>query len=85
MIRMTKREPVSPKKGMVPAASNDDVITRMLDRRDIQTLMYCVRLTEISGQWQSGYPLRTPHQLECRLAELLRELERSEQSSQTAA
>ena len=47
--------------------------------------MYCVRLTEISGQWQPSYPLRTPHQLECRLAELMRELERSEQSSQTAA
>lgn len=47
----------------------------MLDRRDIQTLMYCVRLTEISGQWQSGYPVRTPHDLECKLAELLREVE----------
>jgi hypothetical protein len=73
------------KKGMCGWASNDDVLNRMLDRRDIQTLMYCVRLTEISGQWQPGYPLRTPHELECRLAELMRVLERSEQSSQTAA
>src|SRR5437764_1287897 len=31
----------------------------MLDRRDIQTLMYCIRVTEISGQWQSGYRART--------------------------
>ena len=47
--------------------------------------MYCVRLTEISGQWQSGYPVRTPHELECKLAELLRQVELSEQSTQTAA
>jgi hypothetical protein len=47
----------------------------MLDRRDIQTLMYCVRLTEIGGQWQAGYPVRTPHDLECKLAELLRQIE----------
>ncbi len=48
----------------------------MLDRRDIQTLMYCVRVTEISGQWQTGYPVRTPHDLEVRLAEVLRALDR---------
>ena len=47
----------------------------MLDRRDIQTLMYCIRVTEISGQWQSGYPVRTPTDLECKLAELLQQLE----------
>ncbi len=50
--------------------------------------MYCVRLTEIGGQWQSGYPVRTPHELECKLAELLREVERAEQAqlpSRTAA
>ena len=52
----------------------------MLDRRDIQTLMYCVRLTEISGQWQTGYPVRTPHDLECKLAELLRRVETREPS-----
>jgi hypothetical protein len=58
----------------------------MLDRRDIQTLMYCVRLTEISGQWQSGYPVRTPHDLECKLAELLRDVEqRSASRAQAAA
>ncbi|MFL6050919.1 MAG: hypothetical protein ACJ738_14205 [Gaiellales bacterium] len=47
----------------------------MLDRRDIQTLMYCIRLTEISGQWQTGYPVRTPHDLECKLAALLQQVE----------
>jgi hypothetical protein len=62
-------------QGMLRPPSNDDEITRMLDRRDIQTLMYCVRLTEVSGQWQSGYPVRTPHELECKLAELLRQVE----------
>lgn len=56
-------------------SSNDDDVIGMLDRRDIQTLMYCVRLTEISGQWQTGYPVRTPHELECKLAELLRDVE----------
>jgi hypothetical protein len=72
---MTKREPLSPKKGMVAGASNDDEINRMLDRRDIQTLMYCIRLTEISGHWQAGQPARTPHDLECKLAALLRQVE----------
>jgi hypothetical protein len=57
----------------------------MLDRRDIQTLMYCVRLTEISGQWQSGYPVRTPHELECKLAELLRTVEATGRRDATAA
>jgi hypothetical protein len=65
---------------MVPAASNDDVITRMLDRRDIQTLMYCIRLTEVSGQWQAGQPARTPHDLECKLAALLHQVERQQPS-----
>jgi len=60
---------------MWPRSSNDDDVIGMLDRRDIQTLMYCVRLTEISGQWQTGYPVRTPHELECKLAELLRDVE----------
>jgi hypothetical protein len=64
--------------------SNDEVITRMLDRRDIQTLMYCVRLTEVSGQWQSGYPVRTPHELECKLAELLRQVETRAAASRAA-
>jgi hypothetical protein len=57
----------------------------MLDRRDIQTLMYCVRLTEISGQWQTGYPVRTPHELECKLAELLRKVEAQEPKTTAAA
>ena len=48
----------------------------MLDRRDIQTLMYCIRIAETAGQWQSGSPARTPHDLECKLAELLASLER---------
>ncbi len=57
----------------------------MLDRRDIQTLMYCVRLTEISGQWQTGYPVRTPHELECKLAELMRTVEAHGERDATAA
>ena len=57
----------------------------MLDRRDIQTLMYCVRVTEVSGQWQSGYPSRSPHELECKLAELLRAVDRPAASTPTAA
>jgi hypothetical protein len=69
---------------MLWCPSNDEVITRMLDRRDIQTLMYCVRLTEVSGQWQSGYPVRTPHELECKLAELLRQVETRTAASRAA-
>ena len=83
MIRMTKRYPLSPLQGMVTGVSNDDVLIRMLDRRDIQTLMYCIRLTEIAGQWQAGYPVRTPHDLECKLAELLRDVE-SQQPTKAA-
>jgi hypothetical protein len=69
---------------MFAGPSNSDLETRMLDRRDIQTLMYCVRLTEISGQWQAGHPARTPHDLECQLAELLRQVESRQQPSQAA-
>ena len=47
----------------------------LLDRRDIQTLMYCVRLAEVHGEWQTGYPVRSPNQLECKLARLLVELD----------
>src|SRR6476659_2361106 len=75
LIRMTKRYPLSPLQGMVTGVSNDDVLIRMLDRRDIQTLMYCIPLTEISGQWQTGYPVRTPHDLECKLAAMLQQVE----------
>ena len=75
---------VSPMQGMCPHPSNVEP-EKMLDRRDIQTLMYCVRVTEISGQWQTGYPVRTPHDLECRLAALLREVERAERASATTA
>jgi len=71
-------------QGMCPHPSNVEP-EKMLDRRDIQTLMYCVRVTEISGQWQTGYPVRTPHDLECRLAALLREVERAERTSATTA
>ena len=78
------------KKGIARCPSNVDDGTAMLDRRDIQTLMYCVRLTETSGQWQSGYPVRTPNDLECKLAELLaqvgrREAARAARSRATAA
>ena len=47
----------------------------MLDKRDIQNLMYCVRVAETNGQWQPGYPVRTTNDLECKLAALLRELD----------
>ncbi|HEU0194392.1 MAG TPA: hypothetical protein VFQ71_09350 [Gaiellales bacterium] len=47
----------------------------MLDRRDIQTLMYCIRLAETTGQWRDAGP-RSAERLECKLAEMLRELER---------
>jgi hypothetical protein len=47
----------------------------MLDKRDIQTLMYCVRVAETSGQWQPGYPVRTTNDLECKLAQLLYEID----------
>jgi hypothetical protein len=49
----------------------------MLDKRDIQTLMYCIRVAETTGQWQHGYPARSPNELECKLAELLHQLEAS--------
>ena len=49
-----------------------------LDRRDIQTLMYCVRVAEVHGHWQAGYPVRSPNDLECKLAELLSDLDRRE-------
>ncbi|HSD01535.1 MAG TPA: hypothetical protein VLB81_04155 [Gaiellales bacterium] len=49
----------------------------MLDKRDIQTLMYCIRVAETTGQWQHGYPARSPNELECKLAELLHEIEAS--------
>ena len=51
--------------------------TTMLDKRDIQTLMYCIRVAETAGQWQHGYPARSPNELECKLAELLHEVEAS--------
>jgi hypothetical protein len=60
-------------------------VPEMLDRRDIQTLMYCVRVTEISGQWQSGYPVRTRTDLECKLAELLREVDATRHAPSAAA
>jgi hypothetical protein len=47
----------------------------MLDKRDIQTLMYCVRLAEASGQWRETSPSRSPHDLECKLAKLLHQVE----------
>lgn len=62
---------------MARPVSNADVDTAMLDKRDIQTLMYCIRVAETSGQWQHGYPARSPNDLECKLAELLHEIEAS--------
>jgi hypothetical protein len=47
----------------------------MLDRRDIQTLMYCIRITEAAGLWLEASEERSPHELEIKLAELLRAIE----------
>ncbi len=58
---------------MARTVSPVDHRPQMLDRRDIQTLMYCVRLAETSGSWQQGTPERSPNQLECKLAQLLRQ------------
>jgi hypothetical protein len=44
----------------------------MLDRRDIQTVMYCTRLTEASAHWREASSKRSPHDLELEIAELLR-------------
>jgi len=60
---------------MTGAASNAEAETTMLDKRDIQTLMYCIRVAETTGQWQPGYPARSPNDLECKLAELLHQIE----------
>ena len=63
------------KQGIRRAASNAEPNITMLDKRDIQTLMYCIRVAETAGQWQHGYPARSPNELECKLAELMREVE----------
>jgi len=60
---------------MAGPVSNADVDTAMLDKRDIQTLMYCIRVAETTGQWQHGYPARSPTELECQLTDLPREKE----------
>ena len=44
------------KQGIRRAASNAEPNTTMLDKRDIQTLMYCIRVAETAGQWQHGLP-----------------------------
>jgi hypothetical protein len=61
---------------MARPVSNADA-RQMLDKRDIQTLMYCIRVAETTRQWQHGYPARSPNELECKLAELLHEIEAS--------
>jgi hypothetical protein len=63
------------KQGIRTPASNAEAETTMLDKRDIQTLMYCIRVAETAGVWQPGSPVRTPNDLECKLAELLHEIE----------
>jgi hypothetical protein len=60
---------------MRTSASNAESEITMLDKRDIQTLMYCIRVAETAGVWQPGSPVRTPNDLECKLAELLQEIE----------
>jgi hypothetical protein len=63
------------KQGIRTSASNAEAEITMLDKRDIQTLMYCIRVAETAGLWQHGNPARTPNDLECKLAELLHEIE----------
>ncbi len=58
---------------MRPALELAEHGSTMLDKRDIQTLMYCVRLAESHGHWQHGTPPRSPNDLECKLAQLLRQ------------
>jgi hypothetical protein len=62
-------------QGIRTSASNAEADITMLDKRDIQTLMYCIRVAETAGVWQPGTPVRTPNDLECKLAELLHEIE----------
>ena len=66
-----------------PAVAGSTAVPMPLDRRDIQTLMYCVRIAEVHGQWQAGYPVRSPNDLECKLAALLAELDRDEAMAAT--
>jgi hypothetical protein len=47
----------------------------MLDRRDIQTLMYCIRITEAAGLWVEASEERSPHELELKLARFMRAIE----------
>ncbi|HEY8860308.1 MAG TPA: hypothetical protein VIM27_12710 [Gaiellales bacterium] len=35
-----------------------------------------MRVAETGGQWQPGYPVRSPNDLECKLAQLLYEVDR---------
>jgi hypothetical protein len=65
----------SPKEGIPSRRRRSMAQPSMLDKRDIQTLMYCVRLAEASGQWREASPSRSPHDLECKLARLLHEIE----------
>ena len=46
-------------QGIRTSASNAEADITMLDKRDIQTLMYCIRVAETAGVWQPGSPVRT--------------------------
>ena len=65
--------PDTPTRGCSPSPEPPSTELEMLDKRDIQTLMYCVRLAETHGHWQQGSPARFPNELECKLAQLLRQ------------
>ena len=58
-----------------PPSKSEIGLQEMLDKRDIQTLMYCVRVAEASGHWREA-GTRSPERLSCKLAEMLRELDR---------
>lgn len=67
----------SPVKGIVSGRRTSMRQSSMLDKRDIQTLMYCVRLAEANGGWREASPTRSPHDLECKLAALLRQVDQT--------
>jgi hypothetical protein len=70
--RIPPREGEYPNQGMLGATRfAEHEKEPMLDKRDIQTLMYCVRLAEAKGLWQQGTPARSPNELECKLAQLM--------------
>ena len=74
-MRLADGHRTYPKQGIRSRRRRSMAHPTMLDKRDIQTLMYCIRLAEASGQWRETSPSRSPHDLECKLAQLLHQVE----------